>query len=243
MKPSKFLMALATLLVAATAQGQILSPTAGAAAGAAAGSQSQAGAVSGAGAAAVLIQEVEAPVIPSTTTQNQNVHHSGTYTLKNAPQVIAPNILPTVPCASVTSGGISVVGAGVSFGTAHQDEDCNLRETARLFHAVGMVSDALDVICMSKHAAAAKACKQRVEAQKSAERAEEDQRAAADLRRKQLDTEKLDFDRRNTRSDAGLFKPVMLSADDAALMKLRPTFCDDTIIASRNTAQCVVERQ
>ena len=246
MKLKTFLMGLA-LLAAGTAQAQILSPTAGAVAGAAAGSQSQAGAVSGAGAAAVLIQDVAAPS-PNTTA---SVNYSGTQTIKTAPNIIAPNILPTVPCASVTSAGLSVLGGGFTFGTAHQDPDCNLRETARLMHTMGMASDALDVLCGSVHAAKAKACQTRVAAEKQAEaeaaRAHEQAQAdeAKRIRDRALDLERQDADRRrsdlkqlepsNTAQGIPLYRPVMLSGEDDELMKLKPSYCRDPVIAVRRS--------
>lgn len=77
---------------------------------------------------------------------------------KQAPAVFAPNIAPTAPCMGGTSAGGSGTGFGLSFGTSWTDDECNTRETARLFHSLGMASDALAVLCSSAYAAAAPSC-------------------------------------------------------------------------------------
>lgn len=88
-----------------------------------------------------------------------NTFHGGSYKeQKQAPAVFAPNIAPTAPCMGGTSAGGSGTGFGLSFGTSWTDDECNTRETARLFHSLGMVSDALAVLCSSAYAAAAPSC-------------------------------------------------------------------------------------
>jgi len=88
-----------------------------------------------------------------------NTFHGGSYKeQKQAPAVFAPNIAPTAPCMGGTSAGGSGTGFGLSFGTNWTDDECNTRETARLFHSLGMASDALAVLCSSAYAAAAPSC-------------------------------------------------------------------------------------
>jgi len=77
---------------------------------------------------------------------------------KQAPSVFAPSIAPTAPCMGGTSAGGSGTGFGLSFGTSWTDDECNTRETSRLFHSMGMTADALAVLCSSAYAAAAPSC-------------------------------------------------------------------------------------
>jgi hypothetical protein len=88
-----------------------------------------------------------------------NTFQGGSYKeQKQAPAVFAPSIAPTAPCMGGTSAGGSGTGFGLSFGTSWTDDECNTRETARLFHSLGMASDALSVLCSSAYAAAAPSC-------------------------------------------------------------------------------------
>lgn len=88
-----------------------------------------------------------------------NTIHGGSYKeQKQAPAVFAPSIAPTAPCMGGTSAGGSGTGFGLSFGTSWTDDECNTRETARLFHSMGMTADALAVLCSSAYAAAAPSC-------------------------------------------------------------------------------------
>lgn len=85
-------------------------------------------------------------------------HYSGSYTVKNVPNAIAPSVYPTAPCMGSTSAGASGVGFGVSFGSSWTDDECGIRETARSFSGLGLQEDAVAVLCTSKYAAAAKVC-------------------------------------------------------------------------------------
>lgn len=78
--------------------------------------------------------------------------------VKQAPAVLAPSISPTAPCMGSSSGGGSGSGFGLSFGTSWTDDECNTRETSRLFHSMGMTADALAVLCSSAYASAAPSC-------------------------------------------------------------------------------------
>lgn len=71
---------------------------------------------------------------------------------------IAPDIMPTAPCMGSTSAGVGFVGGAISGGTTWIDDDCSYRETARLFHGMGLIEDAIHVICASKFARSAPAC-------------------------------------------------------------------------------------
>lgn len=93
------------------------------------------------------------------TTQSIDTHVSGTTTLKNVPNVIAPNILPTSPCMGSTSIGGAVAGFGIGGGTSWKDADCGYRETARVFLQANMPADGIAVLCTSEYAASAPSCK------------------------------------------------------------------------------------
>jgi hypothetical protein len=118
---------------------------AGSTSGAAAGAH--AGAISG---SAIIINT------PADTTARIRTDADGG--IKTVPNVIAPNILPSAVCHGVSSAGLSVLGFGASGGSSWQDADCQFRETARIFHAMGMVGDAVKVLCSSTFAAAAPSC-------------------------------------------------------------------------------------
>ena len=110
------------------------------------------------------------------TSQSIDTHVSGTQTLKNVPNVIAPNILPTSPCMGSTSIGGSVAGFGIGGGTSWKDGDCGYRETARVFMQAGKMDDGLAVLCASEYAANAPTCK-------NLKKAEFEQQRVADARK------------------------------------------------------------
>ena len=86
------------------------------------------------------------------TVNNNEKHH------KTVPNVYAPTIPPTSPCMGSSSGGGSGPGFGLSFGTSWSNDECDIRETARLFSGMGHGGDALAVLCSSKFAQAAPSC-------------------------------------------------------------------------------------
>lgn len=92
--------------------------------------------------------QIDAPIIPSKTEA----------TVRNTPNASAPNIYPTAPCMGSSSAGGSGAGFGFSLGTSWKDDDCGLRETARLFDQLGHKADGLAVLCSSSYAKAAPAC-------------------------------------------------------------------------------------
>lgn len=88
-------------------------------------------------------------------------------------------LYPSANCHGTSNAGGSGPGFSVQLGTSWKDEDCGIRETARLF-GVG-TPDGIAVLCSSSYAAAAPSCK-KLAAQKKAEEATavklvEDQRA------------------------------------------------------------------
>ncbi len=107
-------------------------------------SSAQAGAIAGA--------------VSGGNTQTASVSGNSYREEKQAPAVMAPSISPTAPCMGSSSGGGSGAGFGLSIGTSWTDDDCNTRETARLFHSMGLAGDALAVLCSSAYAKAAPSC-------------------------------------------------------------------------------------
>lgn len=101
-----------------------------------------------------------------TVTDSGQMHYSGSYEVKNVPTAIAPTVYPTSPCMGSTSAGASGVGFGVSFGSSWTDDECGIRETARSFAGMQLKEDALAILCSSKYAAVAPACKKAEEAAK-----------------------------------------------------------------------------
>lgn len=87
------------------------------------------------------------------------VDYHGSYTMKNVPNVGVGSLFPTAPCMGSTSVSGAGVGFGIGFGSSWEDKECSLRETARSFQALGLQADAVAILCMSEHAAAAPVCK------------------------------------------------------------------------------------
>ncbi len=76
----------------------------------------QAGAQAGAGAAAVVNQ-----------TGSGAMQYGGQYTVHNTPDVVAPSIYSMNKCSGGVSGGASIAGFGISFGTTRSITECNLQ--------------------------------------------------------------------------------------------------------------------
>lgn len=93
-------------------------------------------------------------------TDSGKMDYSGGYEVKNVPAVFSGNIYPTAPCMGSSTVGGAGVGFGFSVGTSWTDDECGIRETSRSFSSLGMKKDALAVLCTSKYAAAAPACKE-----------------------------------------------------------------------------------
>jgi hypothetical protein len=79
----------------------------------------------------------------------------GTTTIRTTPDLYAPPMNATAPCRIAVSGGVVLIGAGVSAGGSVEDDPCNLRETARLLSGIGQTAAAARVMCSDPRAAAA----------------------------------------------------------------------------------------
>jgi len=73
---------------------------------------------------------------------------------RNAPWVNPPAIQSSNPCATGWSVGASGPGFGLGGGRVKEDEECNLRETARLAYSFGAGAYALALLCTSEAAVA-----------------------------------------------------------------------------------------
>ncbi len=74
---------------------------------------------------------------PSGTTSS--VNSSGTTTLKTAPPVQAPSMGSGHPCGLATSGGISIIGGGLSGGGSYVDEACLLAQMGPQFGQAAII--------------------------------------------------------------------------------------------------------
>jgi hypothetical protein len=79
---------------------------------------------------------------------------------KNTPSMVAPDIAPTSPCMGSSSAGGAIAGFGISGGSSWTDDECNTRETTRLFYLMNMKEDALAVLCSSVYSKHAPSCKE-----------------------------------------------------------------------------------
>jgi hypothetical protein len=88
---------------------------------------------------------------PASTTSTVRQEVTGTQTLRTAPQVVAPGLTAAgiETCLGSGSGGVSVIGTGVSLGTTYPDGDCNKRLYARTLWAMGKQNEALAILCLS----------------------------------------------------------------------------------------------
>ena len=78
---------------------------------------------------------------------------------RNTPSIGLGNVYPTAPCMGSSQVGGSGVGFSIGVGTSWTDDECGIRETARSFASLDLKGDAVKVLCTSKYAAVADACK------------------------------------------------------------------------------------
>lgn len=77
--------------------------------------------------------------------------------LTTTPTVVAPGLAAAgvETCLGSTSGGISLMGGGFTFGTTMVDEGCTIRLLARQLYAFGFQKAALALMCQDERVAAA----------------------------------------------------------------------------------------
>jgi hypothetical protein len=88
---------------------------------------------------------------PASTTSNNR--------LTTPPTVVAPGLSAAgvETCLGSASGGLSLMGTGMTFGLTIPDEGCSIRLAARQLHAFGYPKAALALMCQDPHVAAAMA--------------------------------------------------------------------------------------
>jgi len=95
--------------------------------------------------------------IINNTSGNAGDPPGGTNRILTAPTVVAPGLAAAgvETCLGSTSGGLSLMGGGFTFGTTMVDEGCTIRLLARQLYAFGFHQAALALMCEDEHVAAA----------------------------------------------------------------------------------------
>ena len=76
-----------------------------------------------------------------------NMNYSGSYTVRNTPEVIPPNVVGGNPCAVGASGGLSMPGFGLAMGATWADRACERRQQAALLFNMGEQKVAMELMC------------------------------------------------------------------------------------------------
>ena len=84
---------------------------------------------------------------------------NSTTRLTTPPTVVAPGLAAAgvETCLGSASGGLSLMGTGLTFGSTLPDPGCNLRLTARQLYAFGFRSAAIALMCQDQRVAEAMA--------------------------------------------------------------------------------------
>jgi hypothetical protein len=86
----------------------------------------------------------------SPATSNLNTNYSGSYTVRNTPEVIAPNVMGGNPCAVGASGGVALPGFGITAGGTWADKACERRQQAALLFNMGEPMVARELMCQDE---------------------------------------------------------------------------------------------
>ena len=88
-------------------------------------------------------------ISPSESSTLLDSHYSGSYTVKNVPNVSGPNLITSNDtCMGSSSGGVSGPGFGVSLGSTWTDEQCKRLKMSRELWNKGMKAASLAMDCM-----------------------------------------------------------------------------------------------
>jgi hypothetical protein len=89
-------------------------------------------------------------------TSNNNVHYSGTTTIRNTPDVGSPAMYGgTNPCSVGVSAGLGLPGIGLSGGATWSDHGCERRNTAVILYQANKARVAEALLCQDKDTRAA----------------------------------------------------------------------------------------
>jgi hypothetical protein len=91
----------------------------------------------------------------NSTTGGGYLEYGGGYTVRNTPEVIAPNVLGGNPCAVGASGGIALPGFGLALGGTWADRACERRQQAALLFNMGEQKVAIELMCQDDNVRAA----------------------------------------------------------------------------------------
>lgn len=80
-------------------------------------------------------------------------------TVRNTAAARPPSVYPTGSCRSGWSAGVGLPGFNVAGGGAPLDENCDARETARLFYEFGEREKAIMILCLQPAAADLPGCR------------------------------------------------------------------------------------
>ena len=91
---------------------------------------------------------INSPLSVSVTPEEQTIRYDGSYTVKNAPSMGAPNITSSNDtCMGSASGAVSGPGFGVAVGSTFTDENCIMLKNSRELWNMGMRAAALAHMC------------------------------------------------------------------------------------------------
>jgi hypothetical protein len=83
------------------------------------------------------------------------INYSGSYTVRNVPEVIAPSIVGGNPCTVGISGGVGVSGFGFTAGGTWADRQCERRQEAALLYNIGQHDASVALLCQDDSVRAA----------------------------------------------------------------------------------------
>lgn len=75
----------------------------------------------------------------------------GTTTIRNVPEIVAPNISGGNPCLVGVSGGGAGPGIGITLGFGYSDKGCDRRNNAALLSNMGLKDTAAELMCDDDH--------------------------------------------------------------------------------------------
>lgn len=87
--------------------------------------------------------QLGSPQLPLT----ENLNSNGTQTLRDVPEIVAPNINGGNPCLVGISGGGAGPGIGITLGIGYSDKGCERRNSAALLNNIGEKAAAIELMC------------------------------------------------------------------------------------------------
>lgn len=86
-----------------------------------------------------------------------NAQSLSTHQVRQSPAVFMGAPAPTAPCQASLGGFLSFIG-GIGLAGSRTLEECEIRESGRIAHAIGQPEMAKEIVCMGKYAAKTRAC-------------------------------------------------------------------------------------